>query len=425
MGNRVFVLDAEKKPLMPCHPMRARELLTKKKAAVYRRSPFTIILKQRIGGDTQPLAVKIDPGSKVTGMVVVADFPRGKEVVFAAEIEHRGWQVKANLDRRRAARRFRRHRKTRYRQCRQDNRARPKGWLPPSLESRIGNVLTWVNRLLRFCPVSALSMELVKFDLQKMENPEISGVEYQQGTLAGYEAREYLLEKWHRKCAYCGKKNVPLQIEHMNPRSRGGTNRVSNLTLSCEQCNVNKGNQNIRDFLADQPKLLVRLLAQARSPLKDATAINATRWKLLRHLKATGLLVECGSGGRTKFNRTNQGYPKSHWIDAACIGVSGESVRLNPLQGFLKIKAMGRGNRQISRTDKFGFPCRWRARTRKVNGFQTGDIVRAEILLGKYTGIHVGRATLKSKGRQVVIGTVSANIRCVRMVQRSDGYSYS
>jgi hypothetical protein len=48
--------------------------------------------------------------------------------------------------------------------------------------------------------------------LQKLENPEISGIAYQQGTLAGYELREYLLEKWGRKCAYCDATNVPLQI---------------------------------------------------------------------------------------------------------------------------------------------------------------------------------------------------------------------
>ena len=88
-------------------------------------------------------------------------------------------------------------------------------------------------RLRRFCPITAASQELVKFDLQKEENPEIAGVEYQRGTLAGYELREYLLEKWHRECAYCGKIDTPLQIEHMIPRSRGGTDRVSNLTLAC------------------------------------------------------------------------------------------------------------------------------------------------------------------------------------------------
>src|SRR5205814_7612512 len=143
-------------------------------------------------------------------------------------------------------------------------------WLPPSLESRVCNVITWTKRLTHFCPIAAISQELVKFDLQKMENPEISGVEYQQGELAGYEVREYLLEKWGRKCAYCGKENVPLQIEHIHPRAKGGSDRVSNLCLACEPCNTKKGTQDINKFLAKKPELLNKILAQAKAPLKDA-----------------------------------------------------------------------------------------------------------------------------------------------------------
>jgi hypothetical protein len=141
-------------------------------------------------------------------------------------------------------------------------------------------------------------MELVKFDLQQMEHPEISGVQYQQGTLFGYETREYLLEKWNRQCTYCGAKNTPLQIEHIHPRANGGTNRVSNLCLACEPCNKTKGTQDIKVFLAKKPDLLKRLLAQAKAPLKDVAAVNSTRWLLFERLKALGLPVECGSGGR-------------------------------------------------------------------------------------------------------------------------------
>jgi hypothetical protein len=115
-------------------------------------------------------------------------------VSFAAEIEHRGDKIKAALDSRRAVRRNRRNRQTRYRKARFNNRTRTAGWLPPSLESRIANILTWVNRLQRYCPITAISQELVKFDTQILQNPEISGIEYQQGELAGYELREYLLE---------------------------------------------------------------------------------------------------------------------------------------------------------------------------------------------------------------------------------------
>ena len=63
--------------------------------------------------------------------------------------------------------------------------------------------MTWVNRIRKYVPITGISQELVKFDTQAMQNPEVSGVEYQQGELAGYEVREYLLEKWDRRCAYC------------------------------------------------------------------------------------------------------------------------------------------------------------------------------------------------------------------------------
>src|SRR5579864_3601955 len=234
--QRVIVIDSKKNPLMPCHPARARELLRKGKAAVFRLNPFTIILLNRIGGDIQDVELKVDPGSKTTGVALVADTQQGKEVIFAAELEHRGHQIKESLDSRRANRRNRRHRKTRYRQARFDNRKRPEGWLPPSLRSRVDNVVNFAKRLKRFVPITQVQVETVRFDMQKMDNPEITGVEYQQGSLQGYEIREYLLEKWQRTCAYCGVQNVPLQVEHIQPKSKGGTNRISNLSIACHPC---------------------------------------------------------------------------------------------------------------------------------------------------------------------------------------------
>ena len=275
--SNVFVLDTNKRPLNPVHPGRARLLLSSGKAAVFKRSPFTIILKREVQSPAlELLRLKIDPGSKTTGLALVND--SSGVVVFAAELTHRGRAIKRALDDRRAVRRSRRQRHTRYRKPRYDNRRRPDGWLAPSLESRACNVVTWVKRLMRLCPVTALSLELVKFDTQALENPEINGIEYQQGTLAGYELREYLLEKWGRSCTYCGATNVPLQVEHIQCLAKDGTSRVSNLCLACEPCNLKKGTQDIHVFLAHKPELLQHILAQAKAPLGDAAAVNATRW---------------------------------------------------------------------------------------------------------------------------------------------------
>ncbi len=191
--SKVFVLDTNFRQLNPVHPGEARRLLSAGKAAVYLRYPFTIILKMAVETPTEPLRVKIDPGSKASGLAIVNDATG--EVVFAAELSHQGQAIKKRLDKRRGVRRSRRNRQTRYRKARWANRRnKKKGWLPPSLQSRITNIVTWVNRFRQRCHITAISMERVKFDTQLMENAEISGVEYQQGTLQGYEVREYLLE---------------------------------------------------------------------------------------------------------------------------------------------------------------------------------------------------------------------------------------
>src|SRR6266513_5425845 len=180
--SKVFVLDTNKQPLNPVHPGRARLLLKQGKAGVYRRYPFTIRLWRAVEQpNLYPLHIKIDPGSKTTGMALVND--ASGDVVWAAELTHRGEQIKRNLDKRRAARRSRRQRKTRYRAPRFQNRRKRTGKVPPSLESRVCNVVTWVRRLMRLCPVTAISQELVRFDTQALEHPDIEGVEYQQGTL--------------------------------------------------------------------------------------------------------------------------------------------------------------------------------------------------------------------------------------------------
>ena len=239
--NYVFVLDTRKIPLTPCLPSVASRLLDTGKAAVFRMFPFTIILKKEVDATPEPVELKIDPGSKTTGLAILL----GAKVIFAAELTHRGQAISASLKSRAALRGGRRARHTRYRRPRLLKRTRPKGWLAPSLQHRVLPILTWVEKFRQFAPIGSIAQELVRFDLQQLENPEISGIEYQQGELAGYEVREYLLNKWDRKCAYCQKENIPLQIEHIHPKSQGGTNRISNLALACETCNTKKGTQDI------------------------------------------------------------------------------------------------------------------------------------------------------------------------------------
>ena len=421
MSNFTFVLDTKKKPLELIHPGEARLLLKQGKAAVFRLYPFTIILKEEVPEIPEPLILKIDPGSKTTGIALL----QGDKVIFGAELTHRGQTIKASLEFRRALRRGRRSRHTRYRQPRFLNRTRPEGWLAPSLQHRVETTLTWVKKLIRLAPIGSISQELVRFDLQQTENPHISGIEYQQGELQGYEVREYLLNKWDRKCSYCGVENTPLQVEHIHPKAKGGTNRISNLCLACEKCNQQKGTQLIEQFLVKKPEVLKRVLAQAKRPLKDAAAVNSTRWVLFNQLKATGLPVSKGSGGLTKLSRTRLNLPKSHWLDAACVGkIDGlEVLTSQPLL----IKSTGLGNRHMIQSDKFGFPRQGYQAKRKVKGWNTGDIV--SVVSGKHSGLSgVRLKTVRFKGnfdiRRSDKKIISVSRNDINTVHRKDAYDY-
>jgi len=430
----VFVLDKNKKPLDPTHPARARRLLKSGRASVFRRYPFTIIVHDTEveNSTTSEYRLKIDPGAKTSGLAIV----QNNIVVWAAQLSHRGFAIRDALTTRRQLRRARRNRKTRYRAARFNNRRRPTGCVAPSLNSRVENILTWVGRIKRVCPLTAISQELVRFDLQKMQNPEIAGVIYQQGELAGFEVREYLLQKFSRRCVYCGATNQGLEIEHVIPRSQGGSNRVSNLAIACHPCNQTKGNQDIKDFLVEKPDVLKRVLAQVKKPLVDAAAVNTTRWVLFERLKAVGLPVETGTGGQTKFNRTRLGLTKTHWGDAVAVGSSTPERVVVKVTKPLLIKATGYGHRRMCNITKFGFPqvnqkgeLAIRSTLKVVRGFQTGDLVKAIVPRGKNTGTHVGRVTVRATG-QFDISTPTRKLQILnskycKLIHRQDGYTYA
>ena len=182
------------------------------------------------------------------------------------------------------------------------------------LLSRMGNVLTWARRYRRWVPLTRIDVERVKFDLALLQNPEVAGVEYQRGDLFGWEIRSYLLEKFQHRCVYCGRENTAFELDHVRPRSRGGSNRVSNLALSCHDCNAAKGDRTASEF--GHPEVE----AQARQPLRDAAAVNATRFALVEALRLLNLPIGIWSGGHTRWNRHRFGVGKTHALDAMCVG---------------------------------------------------------------------------------------------------------
>ncbi|GHO78958.1 hypothetical protein KSD_67290 [Ktedonobacter sp. SOSP1-85] len=420
----VFVLDRHKNPLMPCTPRRARLLLARKRAVVHRLSPFTIRLKDRSVQQSalQPVVLKIDPGSKTTGLALARVEETGEgevhHALHLAELSHRGEEIRDRLRKRAGYRRRRRSSNLRYRPARFLNRRRAPGWLAPSLRSRIDNVLSWGRRYQRWVPLARIAVERVKFDTQLLQQPEISGIEYQRGELAGWEVRAYLLEKFGRRCVYCGRTDTPFELDHIQPRSRGGSNRVSNLALSCHACNAAKGERTAAEF--GHPEVA----AQAKQPLRDAAAVNATRYALCDELRALGLPLTSWSGGRTRWNRARFSIPKTHALDALCVGeLAGVAVGG---QNTLAITATGRGRYSRTNVDEHGFPVGYLMRRKQVLDIKTGDRVRAVVPEGfAAQGTHTGRIAVRAN-KQFRMGKVQGiPARFCRVLQRADGYDYA
>jgi 5-methylcytosine-specific restriction endonuclease McrA len=417
----VLVVDKHHQPLMPCSEKRARLLLSRGRAVVHRRAPFVIRLKDRIRAESsvQEVAVKLDPGSKTTGLAVVriAQGQEGEDhhALLLANLTHRGERVRRALQQRAGYRRRRRTANLRHRPARFHNRRRAEKWFPPSLRSRIGNVLTWMRRFVRWAPVSRIEVERVAFDTQLLQNPQISGVSYQRGELFGWEMRAYVLEKFGYRCAYCHTEEGPFELEHIQPRSRGGSNRVSNLALSCHACNVAKGNLTADEW--GHPEVEV----QARMPLRDAAAMNASRYALVEALRSLGLSILTWSGGRTRWNRDRYGIEKDHCLDALCVGdVVGVHQHAHHV---LLIRAQGRGSYQRTNVDASGFPRGYLTRTKRIRGFATGDLVRATVPAPlKMAGAHVGRVAVRASGSFRVGKRDGINAMYCQLLQRADGY---
>jgi len=418
----VFVLDRHKKPLMPTTPKRARLLLERGRAVVHRSTPFVIRLKDRRVQDVtcQEVALKLDPGSQTTG-IALARVEEGQvhHALWLGEITHRGHQVHHHKVTQAQARRRRRSTNLRYRAPRFLHRGIKPGWLPPSIRSRVDNILTWSARLAHWCPLRRLEVEQVRFDTQLLQNPEIAGIAYQEGTLAGWEVRAYLLHKYKYRCAYCGKTDCPFELDHIWPKSRGGSDRISNLALSCRACNQWKGNRTATE--CGHPQV------QAQTSLKDAAAINAIRYQLVECLRVFGLPIGTWTGGRTRWNRARFGIEKSHAKDALCVGELA-GVQAGKLK-TLAITATGRGDHCRTLWTKKGFPRGYKMRHKQVAGFATGDRVKACVPEPLTTaGTHLGRVQVRQSGSFSIstrLGKADGiNAKYCVLIQRSDGYNY-
>ena len=419
----VLVIDRQKQPCNAISAAYARILLFTKQAVIHKRFPFTI----RLRNDNAVLkdrsyTVKLDPGSRTTGVAITDD---QDSVVMLAELEHRGHIIKKNLDSRRAIRRSRRQRKTRYREVRFLNRTKPEGWLAPSVKSRADNVINFIKKYNKLINIDRVMIENVSFDTAQMSSDSyLIGTDYQQGNLYNKNLRKFIFSKTKGRCSYCEEKAT--EIDHIVPRAKGGTNSTYNLTPACRSCNEKKSNLSLKEF----GKLMNKDYSQLEPKKlpKDAAIVQSARNYMVKEISKLVPDTTTHESWITKYNRDQLGLTKQHYYDALSVGEI--PTKFNFLTDkILQISAKGRGSRQMCRMDSYGFPRTSAKASKSVKGFQTGDIVKAVVPTGSKQGEYLGRVAVRSRGF-FDIKTKSNLVKDIgykfcRLLQRNDGYSYN
>ena len=357
----VYVLNINGQPLMPTsNHAKVRTLLKSKKAKVIKRCPFTIQLQYETDNYIQPVTLGIDAGSKHVGLSATTE----NKVLYEADVELRN-DIVDLLSSRRELRGSRRHRKTRYRKPRFNNRKKGKGWLAPSVKNKIDTHLTVIRKVHEILPVIKIIVEVASFDIQKIKNPDIREKEYQQGEQLGFwNVREYVLSRDDHKCQCCkGKsKDKILNVHHIESRKTGG-NSPNNLITLCETCHTgyHKGTVKL-------PKTIRRGMS-----FRDATFMGIMRWSFYNKLKEIYPDVSLTYGYITKNTRIKNRLPKEHYIDARCI--SGNSKAISD-GAYYYIKKVRCHNRQIHKctVNKGGIRKRNQAEY-VVKGFRLFDSV--------------------------------------------------
>lgn len=401
----VFVLDVDGRKLAPCHPARARRLLDRGAADVVEVCPFQIRLRRCIENSfVEETDVKLDTGSKHVGFALVG---RSGRVYLMGELILRT-DIKKRMDWRRICRRSRRGRKTRYRKERFSNRKRSEGWLPPSLQSRVNGTVKLARRLSGLMSVCHVVAETANFDIHRLMNPEVEGVGYQRGPLYRIDLRQYLFQKFNGKCVYCRKElGDGWQADHVNPKSRGGSDRPFNRVASCELCNQKKGNRTAVEF--GHPEIM----AIAKELYAPAAIVTSIKTALISELKKIAPVIET-DGARTSENRKIAGLEKSHANDAICALEVSTNLILpdRELVGIVR----PRGTRKLVNGVRGEHAVRL---VRQIKGFRQWDCVRWNGRCCYVKGRRVTGSFLLSdiEGNKIKDSVGYKRLRLVRRVQ--------
>lgn len=400
----VYVQSVDGAPLMPCTEAKARRLLKQHGARCVRNTPFTIRLRSVVDGHVQPVSLGVDPGYRHIGLSATTD----SRVLFEAVAECRT-DIPKLMEKRLSLRRGRRHRRTRYREQRFDNRVRSKhrGWLAPSVEQRIGYHIHLIGFVCRLLPVSRIVVEEAKFDIHRIKNPDVEGVGYQQGPQYGFDnVKEYVRWRDEYRCRKCRSRTC-LEVHHIVQRKDGGSDRPDNLVTLCHDCHaaLHRGGFTLR---------------KPRGGYKAPTFMGVMRRKLVERLKARyGDMVHTTFGYITRIGRTAAGLPKDHNTDARAISGNAEAK----LDGIVWRIAKHRcHNRRLHREVPAKHGRRKAAQAaRRVFGFGLHD--RVAVTINDTTGYIAG---LRIRGIFVIkdangVTVTECTYRRLRLLERAVG----
>jgi hypothetical protein len=343
----VFVLSKEGKPLMPCSYAKSKRMVAKGAAKVVKRFPLTVQLNFDCENKTQEVNLGVDTGFGNIGFSATTE----KRELVSGTLVLDG-KTKERLDEKRMYRKGRRNRHHWYREARFDNRRKKKGWLPPSIERRYQTHLILINKIKKLLPVTNVILEIAKFDIQKLENPDIENDQYQQGNLYEYQnVKSYLIAREKGKCQFCSKelKGQPSQIHHIKPRSKGGNNRPSNLAILHKKCHDLMHRKKLEDTL--------KVNSKGYKPSTFMSIINKRFWNDIPDLITT-------YGYITFTDRNNLGLEKTHYNDAFIIAKGSNQERCKPIT----IKQVHRNNR-VLQVNRKGFKPSIKKEKSKVNPY--------------------------------------------------------
>lgn len=305
---------------MPCSERKARILLKQKKAKIVGYKPFTIQLCYATGEAKQEVTIGIDEGAKHIGIAIVSQ----DKVLAKGEVELRQ-DVHSLLLTRAQYRRGRRFRKTRYRKARFLNRRKPKDWLPPSIRAKLDANFNWINKFCSLVPSPKLRIEVGKFDVAKMINPDIQGVDYQHGQTYGYyNVRYFVFARDEYTCQVCKKKNKVLHTHHIVYRSEGGTDRADNLITVCTDCHTSENHK--------PGGILYKWMKEHKKTkqYKEPPFMNVLRKRTFQQYPEAKITY----GSETSSKRKKLNLEKTHYNDA--IAITGiELIKENPKEYFL------------------------------------------------------------------------------------------